>query len=43
MSDRGPFGNISETTIVLTILMVLGVYLLWNFFDSWMPVIKNMR
>jgi hypothetical protein len=27
----------------VTILMVLGVYLLWNFFDSWMPAIRDTR
>jgi hypothetical protein len=43
MSERGPSVNISEAVVVLTMLMVLGVWLLWSFFDSWLPVLKDMR
>jgi hypothetical protein len=34
---------ISETVIVLIVLVVLAAFLLWSFFDAWGPVLRQMR
>ncbi len=34
--------HISETVIVLIMLVALGVFLLWSFFDAWGPALRKL-
>jgi hypothetical protein len=42
MADRTPTVDISEWVIVMILLVVLGAYLLWSFFDAWGPALRKL-
>lgn len=44
MDNRDPrYVNVSEYAIVLIVLIALGAYLIWAFFDAWGPALRQMR
>jgi hypothetical protein len=44
MSDRDPrYVEISEMAIVTIMLIALGAFLLFSFFDSWGPILRRLR
>lgn len=44
MGDQNPrYVHVSETVIVLIMLIALGAYLIWAFFDSWGPSLRQLR
>jgi len=38
-----PYGGSDESLIVVTMLIVVGVYLIGSFFSQWMPVIRAIK
>ena len=44
MDDRDRrYVDVSESAIVVIMLVALGAYLLWSFFESWWPSIRALR